>query len=387
MSDQVRCLACDNVVADHHQAIDCDSCGGWQHRGCETGLSRYKYNKLRSGIITFDFICNRCKFLSSQSSLSLPMPIMESTPMFNSTWMESEDINPAAAHTVADEEFTSTCGESEDITTAAPHTETRDLSNFDVSRPHRSLVADEELSLSDDNLSGADNLPTQSATTFTIVESAAPNVSSFVIDFEAGLWKALRSVFDDPVIYGCAFHFGQALWRKVQELGLQTSYSKRDSVYKLVRKVFALPFLPHDDIKETFDELSCKVGVIGPVREFMDYVDQTWLQSPVWKTENWSVFGRSIRTNNDVEGWHHKLNRRAKKGNLPFYLLISLLYSEANEIPNQVQLVKEGKLKRYQRKQVRKLQGRLMKQWEDYNEKKITTGQLLKKCSGIYAPV
>ncbi|KAK4307094.1 hypothetical protein Pmani_005471 [Petrolisthes manimaculis] len=216
---------------------------------------------------------------------------------------------------------------------------------------------------------------------------AAPNVSSFVIDFEAGLWKALRSVFDDPVIYGCAFHFGQALWRKVQELGLQTSYSKRDSVYKLVRKVFALPFLPHDDIKETFDELSCKVGVIGPVREFMDYVDQTWLQSPVWKTENWSVFGRSIRTNNDVEGWHHKLNRRAKKGNLPFYLLISLLYSEANEIPNQVQLVKEGKLKRYQRKQVRKLQGRLMKQWEDYNEKKITTGQLLKKCSGIYAPV
>ncbi|KAK4303317.1 hypothetical protein Pmani_024660 [Petrolisthes manimaculis] len=63
MSDQVRCLACDNVVADHHQAIDCDSCGGWQHRGCETA------------------------------------------PLIFSTWMESEDINPAAAHTVADEEL------------------------------------------------------------------------------------------------------------------------------------------------------------------------------------------------------------------------------------------------------------------------------------------
>ncbi|KAK4287420.1 hypothetical protein Pmani_039505 [Petrolisthes manimaculis] len=33
------------------------------------------------------------------------------------------------------------------------------------------------------------------------------------------------------------------------------------------------------------------------------------------------------------------------------------------------------------RELVRKLQGRLMKQWEDYNEKKTTTGQLLKKCS------
>ena len=64
-----------------------------------------------------------------------------------------------------------------------------------------------------------------------------------------------------------------------------------------------------------------------------------------------------------------------------------LLYSEANEIPHKVKLVKEGKLKRYQRKQVKKLQGRHMRLWEDYNEKKITTGQLLKKCSAIYAPV
>ena len=28
-----------------------------------------------------------------------------------------------------------------------------------------------------------------------------------------------------------------------------------------------------------------------------------------------------------------------------------------------------------------------MRLWEDYNERKITTGQLLKKCSAIYAPV
>jgi len=24
--------------------------------------------------------------------------------------------------------------------------------------------------------------------------------------------------------------------------------------------------------------------------------------------ENWSVYRRVIRTNNDVEGWHHRLN-------------------------------------------------------------------------------
>lgn len=46
------------------------------------------------------------------------------------------------------------------------------------------------------------------------------NVTSFVADFEVGIWQAL---FDDPEIHGCAFHFGQALWRKVQEKGLQVN--------------------------------------------------------------------------------------------------------------------------------------------------------------------
>ncbi|KAH3832105.1 hypothetical protein DPMN_105382 [Dreissena polymorpha] len=31
-----------------------------------------------------------------------------------------------------------------------------------------------------------------------------------------------------PDIKGCAFHFGQALWRKCQEIGLSTAYESRD---------------------------------------------------------------------------------------------------------------------------------------------------------------
>ncbi|XP_063447222.1 uncharacterized protein LOC134726731 [Mytilus trossulus] len=46
-------------------------------------------------------------------------------------------------------------------------------------------------------------------------------VKLFVADFESGLWRALTSVFDDPVIQGCVFHWTQAIWRKTQELGLQ----------------------------------------------------------------------------------------------------------------------------------------------------------------------
>ena len=47
-----------------------------------------------------------------------------------------------------------------------------------------------------------------------------PAVKSFVVDFECGLWRSLQSIFTIPEIHGCAFHWGQAVWRKVQEFGL-----------------------------------------------------------------------------------------------------------------------------------------------------------------------
>lgn len=43
----------------------------------------------------------------------------------------------------------------------------------------------------------------------------------FVCDFEAGLWRALRDRFPNYPIQGCVFHWSQAVFRKVQEHGLQ----------------------------------------------------------------------------------------------------------------------------------------------------------------------
>jgi len=48
-------------------------------------------------------------------------------------------------------------------------------------------------------------------------------VSNCVADFEAA-WKAFRQVYPEMFRKGCVFHFTHAMWRKVQELGLQVMY-------------------------------------------------------------------------------------------------------------------------------------------------------------------
>jgi hypothetical protein len=56
----------------------------------------------------------------------------------------------------------------------------------------------------------------------------------------------------------------------------------------------------------------------------------------------------SIRTNNDVEGWHNNLNSRVgSRDPVPFYLLVTELFKEASDLPMTLRLVTEGKLRRY----------------------------------------
>ena len=45
-------------------------------------------------------------------------------------------------------------------------------------------------------------------------------------DFEQGSWLAIKSLFPNAVVKGCAFHWGQSIWRHVQSIGLQVGFIK-----------------------------------------------------------------------------------------------------------------------------------------------------------------
>ncbi|XP_061185200.1 uncharacterized protein LOC133193259, partial [Saccostrea echinata] len=87
---------------------------------------------------------------------------------------------------------------------------------------------------------------------------------------------------------------------------------------------------------------------------------------------SWTVYRMAVRTNNNVEGWHHRISRRAQKSSLPFYVLVILLFKETASIPNQLKMISEGKLRRYQRKTTRLLQCCINQLWDNYNDGSIS---------------
>lgn len=71
-------------------------------------------------------------------------------------------------------------------------------------------------------------------------------------DFELGAINAAKEVFPEAKMHGCFVHFCQAIWRRVQLVGLQTKYSN-DPVFALnIRQLISLAFLPSENIADAF---------------------------------------------------------------------------------------------------------------------------------------
>ena len=87
---------------------------------------------------------------------------------------------------------------------------------------------------------------------------------------------------------------------------------------------------------------------------------------------------KPIWTNNDLEGWHNALNRRAgQQSSLPLYLLIELLDRGAKLTAVTIRLVSDNKLKRIQRSVRRNIQAKLFASCEKYENNEKTAAQLL----------
>ena len=134
-------------------------------------------------------------------------------------------------------------------------------------------------------------------------------VEQVMVDYEIGLWQALRNVMPNVIIKGCSFHWGQAVWNKCQKLGLQEPHGSNENVKKFIRKILALKYLPHEHIIPAFEILCNEVSHQPTLTELCDYIKYTWIEGN-WSPEDWSVFNMYVRTNNDTEGWHRRITSK-----------------------------------------------------------------------------
>ncbi|KAI8488921.1 hypothetical protein Bbelb_334390 [Branchiostoma belcheri] len=187
------------------------------------------------------------------------------------------------------------------------------------------------------------------------------NVTRAMMDIEKALWSAMSFVLPDVRKMGCSFHWAQCLFRRVQTLGLQTTYMRKGATYKYLRQILSLPVLPPEEIPAEWERLKAQATTPALLR-FTAYLDKRWVKSTFHPPQSWSVFKKVVRTNNDVEGWHNALKKRAAdKCHLPFYLLLPQLQKEAALVELNIRLVRDQKLSRTQRKGSREAQENTMK--------------------------
>jgi len=213
-----------------------------------------------------------------------------------------------------------------------------------------------------------------------------PVVEKIVTDFEKSLWKAVEKIIPGAKHTGCVFHWAQAVWRQMQAVsGLKAQYKRREDAYRTLRLVFALPFLPPENIGAAFSSLRTKLKELG-FQKIADYIHKTWIVSRRWPPKTWSVFKQSIRTNNHLEGWHFRLNRKAQHADLNLYLLIQLLHHESKMVVVNIRLISDEKIRSTQKKRAKTNAARIQQYWKEFSRGKRTVGELMQACSYVYAP-
>ncbi|XP_053400515.1 uncharacterized protein LOC123558320 [Mercenaria mercenaria] len=211
-------------------------------------------------------------------------------------------------------------------------------------------------------------------------------VENFVVDFEQAAWLAVRQVFPTVTIKGCVFHLTTAaIFKYAARLGLKPRYMERGSVHNYIRSLLALPFLPAQHIEPAFVELASRANSPA-TKELCSYINDQWMNHLVFDIPSWSVFGLTVRTNNDVEGWHNRLNSACAGHTLSFYRLVPALRSEAECVGYEVAHVRQGVSTRRIRPVSKTIENKIQNVLEEYSAKNIETGDLLKECGKIYGP-
>ena len=135
-----------------------------------------------------------------------------------------------------------------------------------------------------------------------------------VTDYELALQTAVQTELPAATLSGCYFHFTQAIWRRIQEIGLSVPYRHNKRLREVLQKVMALGYLPQQVMRMNFNNLTEErrtrrlINQYPALLDFFNYIRNTYVGAPgheaTFPPDVWNVFHRSMtqRTNNFLEG-------------------------------------------------------------------------------------
>ncbi len=104
---------------------------------------------------------------------------------------------------------------------------------------------------------------------------------------------------------GCYFHFTQAIYRNIQELGLSSAHYNDEDIRMTCRKLMALALLPPAFVLKYFEDLyetilfASSTG-LDSLKPLFDYFENYGIR--MVDVNEWSVYKIRIRTNNNAGG-------------------------------------------------------------------------------------
>ena len=142
--------------------------------------------------------------------------------------------------------------------------------------------------------------------------------------------KRPKTLHINLILKGCYFHFAQATIRKVVEYKLENHYfvrKKKGGAKLFIKWLLVLVLLPKELIEPTFNELLQKVKLskCKKLEKLFKYYYDNWIHGNNWDLDDICQWGCSVRTNNNAERFHMKLNGSVQKTNENFYDLINIL--------------------------------------------------------------
>ena len=166
------------------------------------------------------------------------------------------------------------------------------------------------------------------------------NPESFMLDFEAAVFAAIRVCFPAAKSTGCGFHWAKCIRAKWRDLALHRSARETAALRSVYVRSQCLRFLAENWILVTFDKIVQEAArdfhAAHAVHRFLHYMNTTWIRTEVFPPSIWCQYGLDLRTNNDVEAWHAGFNRTV--GPRPaLYTFIAKMYVQLGNSRLQIE--------------------------------------------------